>query len=554
MAHEPPVQANSTSGEAKWYSDWKWMNPFSSSITLDEDRSVLPPLSKRPPIYTFYDTSTQKDEASRDAESKILLAWRRAWWAQGFRPVVLGRPEAMNNPFYERLQGLKLETAMESELVRWLAWGHMGTGILANWLAFPMASHEDHLLTYLRRGEYPKLTRYEGLGSGLFCGEKTAINAALKKALENPDVTHSKSIIDAVPRDDFDVDPEHSSIAFYDATTITTKYKVIAEKLAISGSEGLALLPQLINSHLHTIFQNEFSEGIAVLHPLPKFTTALVEPALQIAHHLAQCSDSPIPSSCPPNRPKCRPCLASHPLPIDNPPTFRNTSTRFIIATVPHPYTLTSMTSQRETLDVRFIRRNTDRDTWITSVTKALLGTGMGGPGRIVRLKAAVASEWGHAHSLWLPAEAVAAESESPSAHDKIPVGLDWHFGFTLPLNDTDKGHSNTPVPGPERQPPKPAPKVPPPSPSELASQKNLLDKARAVLEDSSAPKRRVRAMVEGWNLADTEAWRFVRALRAREEVERRKWEEEERKFAGGAGADGGEDEGWGGWFDRRGT
>ena len=60
--------------------------------------------------------------------------------------------------------------------------------------------------------------------------------------------------------------------------------------------------------------------------------------------------------------------------------------------------------------------------------------------------------------------------------------------------------------------------------------------------------------------MADTEAWRFVRAFGAREAVIRRKWEVEERQFAGGGGGRDGDDDGgdegeqgeksgWGRWI-----
>lgn len=64
--------------------------------------------------------------------------------------------------------------------------------------------------------------------------------------------------------------------------------------------------------------------------------------------------------------------------------------------------------------------------------------------------------------------------------------------------------------------------------------------------------------------MADTEAWRFVRAFGAREAMIRKKWELEERGFAGGGGGrDGngdkgraeergeeeGEESGWGRWL-----
>ncbi|KAI9681336.1 MAG: hypothetical protein M1817_002619 [Caeruleum heppii] len=558
-AHQPPVQANSTSGEAKWYSDWKWLNPFSSSITLDENRSVLPPLRKRPHIYTFYDTSEHKDEPRRAAEHELLLIWRRAWWAQGFRPIILGRPEAMSNPLYEKLQfknqANKLESALEAELARWLAWEHMGAGVLANWLALPMGAHDDPLLSYLRRGEYPKLTRYETLGTGLFSGEQAAISAALKQALDSPDLAKSKSFLDLLPKETFDVDPAHDSIAYYDAATLTAKYKLISDKIAGLYKDGMLLLAQLINSHLHTTFQNTFTKGVAVLKPLPKHTTALTRAALRIAHSLAECNDTPLPASCPPNRPKCNPCVSAHPLKIDTPFIFRNTSTLYTIGTVPHPYTLASLHHQRPSIDRGFIRRSTDRDPWILAATKELMGTGVGGAPRVVRFKEAVASDYGRAHSLWLVAETsadIAANADE---------ALNWHFGFALPSNITDKGLSTPPVPGSKPNIPlgttsseKDDAKLP--THSELAHENSLLQKSIGAVQSRAKPMVAVREMVEAWNMADAEAWRFLRAYSAREGVERDAWEREEGKFVGGRGkgiegrGGRGRGRGWRGWLD----
>lgn len=65
-----------------------------------------------------------------------------------------------------------------------------------------------------------------------------------------------------------------------------------------------------------------------------------------------------------------------------------------------------------------------------------------------------------------------------------------------------------------------------------------------------------LRDAVEAWNMADTEAWRFVRAFGAREAMIRKKWELEEKHFAGGRNDDDNEEEGeegeksgWGRWI-----
>lgn len=535
----PPEQTNSSSGEARWYADFKWRSPFSSTTTLDEQRAVLPPLAKRAPVYTYFDANAKpNDEKSKKAKLELLQVWRRAWWAQGFKPVVLSKSEAMNNPLYRSVAGLgKLQPEMESEIMRWLAWGNMGTGILCNWLAVPMDKHDAPLLSFLRRAEYPELTRYEGLENGIFVGSKEAIEAALRLAFENPSINITSSIADAVPPSTFTIDKDQKAIAFYSADNIKAKYTAIHNKLSSSETiaEGLAMLPQLINSHLHMTWQNTFSSGIAVLKPLPEHTTSIIQPAVDLARNLTQCADTPIPASCPPNRPRCKPCVSSNKV-LGIHPLFRNTSTLFTIATVPHPYTMTSLLHKRDDLNVKFIRRETGRDPWILAATKELLGNGLSSFSRLPAIKDAIASDYGHARSLWLT-----AEMPPDTSSEKDLADLDWTFGFTIPRTPMPNGHSETPVPGPERRPPPPKDEfgdLPQPSDQQLERETALLEKAKMFIGRAGSRKGvktfvQTREIVEAWNLADTETWKFVRAWNARQRLERTGWEEEEEAFQG---------------------
>ncbi|MCJ1309109.1 hypothetical protein MMC25_002764 [Agyrium rufum] len=603
--HAPPIQKNSTSGDAKWFDDWKWMNPFSSSITLDENRSVLPPLRTRPPIYTYYDADSDTNAAQRAAEGELLMIWRRAWWAYGFKPVILGRAEATNNPLYEMLQRANVDKSLEVEMMRWLAWGHMGNGILANWLVLPMGPQNDDLISYLRRGQYPKLTRYKHLGSGLFSGEVTKIKETLTKALQGERLTESKTFLEAIPDADvFTVDPSPSSIAFYEASTILARYPSIGETLMKKGPEGLQALGSLINAHLHNTFQNTYSSGLAILSPYSSSATIVSAPAVHLANALVRCPTSPIPSSCPPNRPKCVPCDSSKPIPISFPQSHRNTSRIYTLGTIPHPYTLSALLGSREALDIRYIRRETVRDRWLLAVTNHTLGGNMSGPSRIVSFKEEVASEFGSANGLWRTAET-----------DWEQRDLEWHFGFTLPTiarttttttKIQDKEPSAIPQPPPNPIPEDPSSReasqllgpllqslhlpatVPQPN---LLTQSTIFSASRqalqrhekspssssnnpfssaslATLSKNTPSEKRIALAVEAWNLADTEAWRFVRAYEARRKVERRKWVEEEAKFVvwkeeeGGDGVvfgeglvDGGGNaskrgRGWGRWFE----
>lgn len=537
-AHKPPPeQVNSSSGDTRWYSDWKWKNPFSSSVVLDEDRAVLPPLLDRPPIYTYYDKGERrKDEKSRKAEQQLLQIWRRAWWSQGFRPVVLSKSEAMNNPLYRNVQGLKLTSAFEHELLRWLAWDNMGGGILCNFMAVPMAAFDDPVLSFLRRGEYPELTKYKGFGNGVFVGARHQVNSAVKAFVASPEIKTVKYPEDTLPEGTIRTETENDGIAFYSNANLKARYEAVKEKLDDPATVGdaLAMLPALINSHLHLTWQNVYSKGIAVLKPLPEHTTALIGPAIDLARDLSQCPMSPIQSSCPPNRPRCKPCV-SNSVAITVPRSFRNDSDIFTIGTVPHPLTVQGLIKKRVDLDLRTIRRETKRDVWTHAATKDLLGNGLSSLDRLPAFKEIVASDYGSHRSLWM-----SAEQPLEKDNEKDQEDLDWLFGFQLPRNALPDGKSETPVPGPERRPAAPKPEYgdgPIPSDPELEQERSLFEKAKLALRHGEKggleDAAKTREIIEAWNLADAEIWKFQRAFNARRRLERRTWEEQEKSFQG---------------------
>ncbi|KAI3327958.1 hypothetical protein HD806DRAFT_484543 [Xylariaceae sp. AK1471] len=526
-SHKPPEQKNSKYGGSSWYSNWNWRSPFSSSTTMDETRSLLPPLRDRTPIYCYYDPTIEREAATKEAESALLLTWRRAWWAQGFKPIILSAAEAMNNPLYHEMQGAEMEPTLKKDIMRWLAWDNMGGGLLVHYLLLPMGSRQEPLLSFLRRGEYPELTRWEDLGGALFAGSQPKIAQVMTEALHNRQKKSAKDLISAVSSESFRVDPSHEAVAYYDRKTIERVYPKIAEGNTVNRVQSLQSLNLLINYHLHNTWQDLFSKGIAVLKPLPIHTTTLIEPALQLAKRLASCHDSPIPASCPPNLPKCTPCVSSYPMKISTPARYRNKTDLYTIGTVPHPYMLRTLDLFRSDIDVACIRRETKRDHWLYLVFQEVLGTGISASARVVKFKDTVAAEYATSRSLWLTGE-----------EDAPPQDVDWWFGFSVPKNVTEDGKSETPVPGPERRP-KPIHDPadgPIPKDDELAREPDLMRKAREVGDSKLESDVRIRQATEAWNLADTEAWRFARAFMARSRVERQEWESTESKYAGGAG------------------
>lgn len=288
----------------------------------------------------------------------------------------------------------------------------------------------------------------------------------------------------------------------------------------------------LITSHLHTTFLNAYPDGIAVLKPAPEHTTQLVSLAENLAHILTLCpSDSPIPNSCPPNLPRCRPCSETNPLPVIFPASLENSTSIFTIATVPHPLTFISLTTWREqtALTPSLIRRDTLRDAWLNETTGTLLDNKLGGPQRLPLFKEAVANpaDGGIAsRSLWLIAES------------QERAGLEWQFGFPLlQAHGQEKDTTTNSMYSKPTNPAKGATRVQ----SDAAREQSLLQASASILADnanfqkgsSSTADGRRRDLVEAWNMADAEAWRFVRAYTARLTAEREKWEKEERQFAG---------------------
>ncbi|KAF1828695.1 hypothetical protein BDW02DRAFT_574652 [Decorospora gaudefroyi] len=563
--HKPPTQANSTAtsayGPIKWLSDFKWRNPLSSSVTFDENTALLPPLRERPPVYTYYDVPGKQDKELSVAEHRLILAWRRAWWAYGFKPVVLSRREAMEHPQYQLFQRMKLDAKIDFEIMRWLAWGHMGGGVLVNWLALPMAEYENPMLAFLRRNKYRELSRVQTLDNAVFFGERADVDDAIRKVMSNEllkNVTASKDkltklatkeggpVVNLLSSKDVTVDAKANGIASYNMATISSKYKTVADKLKnTTQAEGLNLLANLINSHLHLTWQEQHPEGVAIVKPVPEHTTALMYETTEIGRNLTQCPTSPMPKSCPPNRPKCKPCDAKKAMKLQQFPEFVNTTKFFTIGTVPHPYTLTSLHYTRDTLDNTFLRNKAQRDLWIRELTQKSVPDEHTEEFRVLQFKELVAAA--PAHSLWLTAERI-------TQHD-----LDWIFGFTLPQIASNTTEPSSPseeselIIFPRPESPKPIKGIDVPDEKWIQKEEERLKKARDAIQSKDKNMKKVVDAVEQWNMADTEAWKFSRAYSARRTQERKKWEEEEKKFAGSekkAGVRPGE--GGGRWSDRR--
>ncbi|KAL7944644.1 hypothetical protein V8C42DRAFT_325438 [Trichoderma barbatum] len=513
----PPHQKSSEYDGSSWLADGRWLSaPYSSSITLDNERVLLPPLKTRQPIYCYYDKSKKKTKDEKDAENELLLTWRRAWWAQGFRPVILGAADAKSNPSYEQVQKLTASSELREDLMRWLAWSTVNGGILSEFTVFPAVLQQDPLLLLLRQGEYANLTKWADLEDAFLIGPKANVQLAIQSILQKQSMHEMASVTAALSTDIVAVDNTKTPLAYYSPMAIETKYAQIINRG--SRADTLRNLNKLINYHLLVAWQNRFPGGIEIVKPHPQHATAMLAGALKLAKSLSSCPASPMPSTCPPNLPKCFPCVAS-PMTVSTPSRFRKSSQIFTIGVVPHPWSFALVDNLRESINVTWILES-PRDTWLSAVTLAYLGSGVSSNRRVLRFKELVAGEVENIHSLWLPAE------------NEVPSDMDWYFGFTLPEKSMDDGKSRSPVPAdrlPKEDEEADMVNGPAASDEEVARERALLDRAKSVIMLNKSPVNgtKMRTSLEAWNMADTEAWRFTRAFNARRLLEREEWQME---------------------------
>ena len=134
-AHKTPSIVKELPKTGSFYENWNWLKPFSNDKDYQKSRSVLPPLPQRCPIYVYYDQDiTSSPQATID--NQVMMVWRKAWWAAGFRPIILSTDDAMAHGQYTKVlndeRENKMSEKMKYNLLRWLAWDHMGTGILSD--------------------------------------------------------------------------------------------------------------------------------------------------------------------------------------------------------------------------------------------------------------------------------------------------------------------------------------------------------------------------------------------------------------------------------------
>jgi hypothetical protein len=198
---------------------------------------------------------------------------------------------------------------------------------------------------------------------------------------------------------------------------------------------------------------------------------------------------------------------------ISQPATYKNSSYVFTIGTLPHPYTLISLQQGSEEVTTRHIRRETERDPWLTEVTKDRLSNEFGGAARAVVLKQAVADDSAIGTSLWMTVESLPANNGQvlPSA---LLDEFEWQFGFKIPRSGPTETKKEGETKESAQNTNKGSMQNANPSKQGIEKEYDLITKAREVLKSKETNRIGIKDVAEAWNLADTEIWRFVRAYR----------------------------------------
>jgi hypothetical protein len=161
----------------------------------------------------------------------------------------------------------------------------------------------------------------------------------------------------------------------------------------------------------------------------------------------------------------------------------------------------------------RHIRRETERDPWLTEVSKDRLSSEFGGAARAVVLKQAVADDSAIGTSLWMTVESLPANNGQVLPSELLDE-FEWQFGFKIPRS----GPTETKKDGEKKESAqntnKGSMQNANPSKQGIEKEYDLITKAREVLKSKETNRIGIKDVAEAWNLADTEIWRFVRAYR----------------------------------------
>ncbi|KAK9470544.1 uncharacterized protein V1510DRAFT_422823 [Dipodascopsis tothii] len=534
-ARKTPARSGATANS--WIPSAAWATPYSFTVAQsDADVALLPPATNRCPMYTFYDTEAlAAGGANLTTEARMLEIWREAWWAAGFEPTVLGTADARAHKLYSKLDAAALRPAHREDLVRLMALATQATGVYTETRLVPMSTLPTNTaISWLRKCKGSSghlIALYKELDAGMIYGSQDDIQAYVHE------VVHVLHKVDYTDKRFFRNPPPNPAYAYYSPAVMRATFPQIPPDE----------VPDLANAHLHQTFMERYKD-VAVVNPFPEVTTPIVLSALATAREIASCPRyAPSHGTCPPNIPACRPCVPEKrdldKLVVSAPAIPASTRTLALV-TVPHPLVLQALRHRHPDLSADYVRRHTTRNDWVRAVTAELFAEtpGVGLSARLVALKELVGLNQRILRSAYFATWEAQSQASDCLVHDDVR----WFFGFDVPAPRLAGAGTDPVLPAAEsalalleaQSHLKPlshatvaqlvaacqaAPVFDSPAAQDEAVATLLV--ARNTLLSADADDVRKRKLVEGWNLADAEIWKFVRTLNDISVQELKIWE-----------------------------
>lgn len=381
------------------------------------------------------------------------------------------------------------------------------------------------------------LTLYKDLGNEFV----TAANQAVTEFVANAFATGHRGNIDGYVDEMVVVEPKIGLFVHYSEEFVQTTYKNLPPEL----------LPDVINAHMHNNWLGRFPDGIQIIDPITETDRILHYPALATAYALTICPPEELEQLCPPGKTTCYKCNSNLPSGfIKTTRTISDSPRSFKFITIPHPLThlaLSYGTVSQLTPD--FVRRMTARDEIVKAITADIVEDGVGAPDRLLELKKRAAANYDvldtEYYSIW---DSQFELSPACALDNYFEWALGFSFGGVMTNDAPPNRKTNTLAATSDRASPfsvlslqleqcLPASEVkqlhkdaetivelkagvkPP-----LQKTEEIINAARGDVQGTGVDTKRKRKMVEGWNMADAELWRFVRALNERISQEPAVW------------------------------
>jgi hypothetical protein len=336
-----------------------------------------------------------------------------------------------------------------------------------------MPTDDDAEFLKLGKCNFHHLVTYRAPDMSVVHGSRDAFQDLLDHIIASPSfldaISEGQPLLE-IPAANFELRPFLRGLATYSQQTVADLYPTLNSQL----------LPSLINAHLHEHFLRKHP-AVVVVDPIQD--TQIGSRQLSVlANALSSCPDSPLSNSCPPGSSRCAPCKPASIVTSRSLSDIHRTS--YILAMMPHPYTIFSVQRPDPPVDARLLVE-TQRDEWVQTATSGIVEARAGSLQRIQVLKTyADALPFGSA-----------SLRPAGSWHAWEEVDLDlvqYDFGFQIRWVDQD---------------------------FQIDSE----------VDDSALPNetggRRIperptdiQGMVESWNLGWSEFWYYLRDLRRRQQ------------------------------------